>query len=626
MALHRRRPLYSYTEPKRPPEPAWKKALGVLWAALKRTCMVIGAVVLLSALISAIISARIAGEIAPDLPDEMVLVMDLEDGFDEVPPLPGLAEPLAPAHPTLRQTIDAIDAAAADPRVLGILARMRGGSFSIAHTQEIRAAIKRFRESGKFAHIYSSSYGEGMGGLGRYYLASAFDEIWMQPMGVVSIPGIAAEMPYFRGLLDKIGVQPEFYQRKEYKSAYENLERTEPSPAAKEMMGVLLDDFASEIVRDIAADGRVSGQRFEALVDKGLLLADEAVKEGLITRADYADNLLSEVKEKITGNPEDEDLPFVSLESYGAVTERKAHHRSAKAGGRNKVALIYAAGPIMEDSAGGRSAVVAAASEIAPSIMDATDDRNVRAIVLRIDSPGGSPVASETILRALQQAKKKGKMVIVSMGPAAASGGYWIAAAADRIFTMPGTMTGSIGVLGGKFTVQDMSNKLGVTWDRSLSWGRNAGMWSPVTPFSESEAERVNAMLDNVYDAFVTRVAEGRGMERADVEKIAKGRVWSGMRAVEIGLADELGGLNAALDFAAQSAGLKSRKDIRVEVLPRPQTPLERLMNLLGAQVSMGSMLGDISSVLEGLQPLGEEIRMIRKPADYMVYEKLRVE
>ena len=623
--MHRypkRRPTFAHAAPKRAQEPKWKKALGVLWAALKRTCMVIGAIVLLSAVISAIISARIAGQVVPDLPDEMVLVMDLEDGFDEVPSLPGFAEPLAPAKPTLRQTIDAIEAAARDPRVYGILARMRGGSFSLAQTQELRAAVKRFRESGKFAHIYSSSYGESGGGLGRYYLASAFDEIWMQPLGVVSIPGIDAEMPYFRGLFDKIGVTPQFFQRKEYKSAYESLERSSPSPEAKEMMGVLLNDFASEIVSDIVSDGRVTDKKFRTLIDRGLLMADEAVKEGLITRADYADTLLAKVKDEITGDPDDESLPFVSLESYGAVAARKAYQVSA----RRKVALIYATGAIMEDNTGAGGAIVAASSEIAPAIMDATDDANVRAIVLRIDSPGGSPVASETILRALQQAKEKGKMVIVSMGPAAASGGYWIAASADRIFTMPATMTGSIGVLGGKFTGQELSNKLGVTWDRSLRWGKNAGMWSPVTPFSESEAERINAMLDNVYDAFITRVAQGRGMERGEVEKIAKGRVWSGRRAVEIGLADEIGGLNEALDFAAQSAGLKSRRDMRIEILPRPQTPLERLMNLLGAQVSMGGMPSGVAAILQKLEPLAAELRIIEHPADYMVYERLRVE
>ncbi len=268
---------------------------------------------------------------------------------------------------------------------------------------------------------------------------------------------------------------------------------------------------------------------------------------------------------------------------------------------------------------------MAAASDIAPAIFDAADDDTVGAIVLRIDSPGGSPVASESILRAIEKAKEKGKLVIVSMSTAAASGGYWVAAYADRIFTMPMTMTGSIGVLGGKVAVQGLSDKAGVTWDRSQRWGENAGIWSTVTPFSESEAERMNAMLDSVYAQFIARVAKGRGMDKAEVEKIAKGRVWSGKRAVELGLADELGGLDAALDFAAKAQGLESRKDLNITVTPKPPTPLEHLMELLGTQAALGPALEGLRHVMEKVEPLSAQLRIIENPADYMAFEPLQV-
>ncbi len=631
----RNRPLYASQIPQSVAKPKMKwRILPILWRGLKRTCMLMGAMVLISMISSFwIIGSLMQNAAAPSLPDEMVLYLEFEGGLNEMPAEANFAEPFGIGQPTIRELIDAIDAARDDERVHGILARMRGGSFALAHIQELRAALKRFQESGKFAYIYSSSFGEAGSGLGRYYLASVFEEIWMQPLGIVSIGGINAEMPFFRNTLDKIGVSTNFYQRKEYKTAYESLTHQGITPKNKEMMEVLIGDLKTEIVSDIAADLETSPSRFERLVDKGLFTADEAEQDGLIHYADYADELVGIIKELTTGDPESEDITFIGAQHYAGVVNGKTQENllSQKVSKpKPKVALIYAVGAIMPSGSGGGpglpgSGGVAAADEIAPALLDAADDESVKAVVLRVDSPGGSPTASESILRAVERVQAKGKPVIVSMGPTAASGGYWIAAYADQIFVLPTTITGSIGVVGGKFYMRDLWKKIGVNWE-GVSWGQNAGMWSINTPFSETEAERINAMLDQVYDAFLARVAKGRNMSIEEVDKIAKGRVWSGKSALEIGLADQLGGLNEALDYAATLAGFEDPSNAPVEIMPRPKTPLEQFIELLGEgavfapQMEWQKSLGDFAA------PLVQQMNMVRNPELYSVYEPLVID
>jgi protease IV len=242
---------------------------------------------------------------------------------------------------------------------------------------------------------------------------------------------------------------------------------------------------------------------------------------------------------------------------------------------------------------------VAAADEIATAILDVSEDDAYGAIVLRVDSPGGSPAASETIARALVRAREEGgKAIIVSMGPVAASGGYWIAAPADRIFATPTTLTGSIGVVGGKFILADMWDALRITWD-GVQWGQNAGMWAGQAPFTPEQAARVEAMLDHVYDSFVARVAAGRGMTPEAVEAVARGRVWTGQQAAERGLVDELGGLTNALDYAAREVGADDRYGVEVDVLPRPPSPLEQFLELFGGSVRVADFAARLSAALD---------------------------
>lgn len=574
--MQKHRPLYSRHQPIKPPEKKKRKwtVLPIIWAAAKRMFMVLGAMVFFSTLISVYaLSNAVKTSPVPSLPDEMILHLELEGELHEVPPAANFADPFAPVPPTLREMVAAIDAASEDDRVKALVANMKFGSFQLAQVQELRAAVKRFRETGKPTIIYSNSFGMAGGGLGRYYLASAFEEIWMQPMGVVSIPGIFAEMPFARDALDKVGVTPQFLKRKDYKTAYESLTNSEMSPENREMISSLVQDFAGTLVAEIAADRGFDGKNFVEMVHQGLFTSDQALDAGLIDKKAYADMLEDRF---------DDAEPVRAGQYLGGA---KVHlFPSAR---KNGVALIYAVGAIMEQNAGGN---MAASEDIVPAINRAADDENIKAIVLRIDSPGGSPVASDDILRALELAKEKGKKIIVSMGGTAASGGYWIAANADQIFVSQATITGSIGVIGGKFSAGDLWEKIGVNWD-GVKWGKNAGMWSLNSEFDESETAQIDAMLDHVYDAFITRVAKGRGMEKSAVDAIAGGRVWSGKAALYHGLADQEGGLKEALNYTAQLVtgdAEASTRNISIRILPEPKNSFERLLELLGAQAKVG--------------------------------------
>ncbi|MCB1650895.1 MAG: S49 family peptidase [Alphaproteobacteria bacterium] len=371
------RPLFTPPSSQKP-KIKWR-ILPIIWLALKRTAMALGFLMLINAVIAVVIlsSARKGAHEVPMLPQkDIVLYMGFEDGFQELPKeisfLDGFEEPSL----TVNEIVDTLDHAARDPRVTGLVARMRGGSFGLSATQDVRAALKRFREAGKFAYIYSSSYGDGGGGLGRYYLASAFDEIWMQPLGVVSVAGISAEMPFMREGLDKLGIRPQFFQRKDYKTAYESLTNKSISPENKEMTRQLINDIRSVILADVPADRGMSPAAFEKLVDKGLLTAKEAQEAGLVTHVDYGDVLLEKVAEEVTGEPKAENLDLVYMEDYRDGIASEIHK-----GRKGKVALIYALGAIVPSADGGGAfdggSHVAAADEIAPAILNASRDNKV---------------------------------------------------------------------------------------------------------------------------------------------------------------------------------------------------------------------------------------------------------
>ncbi len=585
--------------PKPPVQPKRFHIGRILWTAIKRTCMVIGAVVLISAIIG-VWSAMHAGKKAvPVLPDKMILTLNL-DG--RVPEESGMSQYLALLNIreeplTFNVLIDSIERAAKDSHVKALALHVASAGYDISQLQEIRKSILNFKKSGKKTYIYSESYGGTGYGLGLYYLASAFDEIWMQPVGVVAIGGISAEMPFFKDVMEKYGVEAQFFQRKEYKNAMEHLTSSKMSAASREETQGLIDNLATQLIGPIKAERKQVSKTFDSLLNIGMLTDAEALKSGLIDKMDYEDSLFAELDQAY------QDADTISMDMYARAAQRDGFEKGLLGNKKASVAVIHVEGMIASGSGGGRSPysmedTMVGADDIADAIKSAARDKRIKAIVLRVNSPGGSPSASETIARAVHWAKvTKKKPVYVSMGSVAASGGYWISTEATKIYAMDSTLTGSIGVVGGKINLQKLWDKYDVNWER-VSYGENSSMMSMNTPFSPSEQKQFELSLDNVYDHFIKRVAEGRHLKPEQVEAIAKGHVWTGKEAKEKGLVDEIGGLNDVLDVIAKDNGLKSRHDLAILHLPSVDNPLSALFELLSSEASLPSWLGKtLSSV-----------------------------
>lgn len=589
------------------PKPPKKKSLirrtgGFFWRNLKRLCMFIGAMFLVSMVLSAVVASKISSDgSTPVMPDKMVVYLPIEGTYSDY----NVPSPYSfTVKPNFRHLIDTIDHAQTDSRVKGLLIVPNGGGLSLAQLQELRDAVKRFRASGKPTWFYAESMDEG---LGSYYLASATDQIWMQPVGSLSIPGLRAEVPYARALLDKVGVEPQFFARKEYKDVFTSFSEKEMPATSRESMTKMLDDIGGQMMSGIAADRSKTLAQIRQNVNTGLLTDKEAQAAGLIDRIDYLDVLKKEIRMKAVGTEDIKAMKFVRFARY--MDDVLAAPAQKLSGGKPEIALIYAVGTIVSGSNSAQSSAsfygegLASAEDIAKVIDQSTRDKHIKVIVLRVDSPGGSPTASETIRRALVHAQQSGKKVVVSMGGTAASGGYWIAAPADRIFAMPATITGSIGVAGGKFVMDKLWDKVGVNWD-NVHIGDNSSLLSSNEVYTPEGRARMNMIMDSIYDSFISRVAEGRKLSLERVDQIARGRVWTGESGLKMGLVDELGGLNAALDYAAILAGHKSRRDVGIVELPKQKTTLELLAELLETQSRLGAGLSAQSAIGEFLNPL----------------------
>ncbi len=607
--MKRRLGSYFYKSKTRPEEITRKRwnISRIVKKVLHRTCMVLGAAMLISIFL-VFLAGMFAGG-AKTLPDSMVLAINITDPIGETEHGRTLTDPLRAPGTTVQALIEALDRAAVDPRVHGVVASLDNAGIDMAHIQEIRAAVKRFRASGKFAHIYTASFADLGSGIGAYYFASAFDEIWMQPVGLVSMTGLALDMPFGKGTLEKMGVTAQFLHREEYKSAMESFTNSEMSPANREMMTSILRDLSMQLFNDIAHDRNMPAPVLQAELDKGLIAGDAALKAGLITRLDYADVLVKEAQEKVSGGKENKEPDIVSIDDYHA-----AMFGEKKTSTGANVALVRVSGEIVPGDEAEPG--MATGDYIAGAIDEAAENPTIKVIVVRVNSPGGSPSASETIRRAIVHAKEEGKKIIVSMGPVAASGGYWVSVNADRIYAMPSTLTGSVGVIMGKFELSGLWDKLGVNWD-GVSWGKNARMWSVNAPMSETERAALNAAIDSTYGDFIDRVAEGRGMDKEKVRSIAKGRAWTGLQAKENGLVDEIGGLDASMEYAAELAGVKNRAQLKVIELPEPLTPLQQFMKLMDGQVSLGQDL----SMLKSLAPVMRSVGTIRRGGPVQAYD-----
>lgn len=635
----RNNPLFNTPKNREKPKPRKWSIFRILGKSIRRACTTIGALILISAIFSGIMAYYFSGQNIKPLPDEMVLLLPVEGPFLEREQTPSIQDPFPSDQLTIRQVTEAMRQGKDDDRVKGVVIALRSGGINLTHIQEIRAAIKDFQESGKFVLAYSMSFGDTGNSFGGYYLAAAADEIWMQPVGSLAITGLSAELPFGRAALEKLGITPQFVKRKEYKSAAAPAMQSDLDPATKEMMTAIITDLGGQFVEDVAKDRNLSEQTVKDLIDVGVFLDKEAIEAGLIDRLAYGDTLVDEMNTRISGDKESRDAKFISMDGYlgRALLEKKKYmiENEIPIAEKPAVALIYVNGAIVPRTESVRmgsfsSAITgpqfAAANKISEAIFDASKRDDIKAIIVRVNSPGGSPAASESIRRAIVRAKERGKKVIISMGATAASGGYWVSPDADKIFAMPATLTGSIGVVGGKFVLKDMWEKLNINWAQ-IAFGESAGMWSMNEKFDQAELARFEAIMDNIYTEFVSRVAQGRDMEYEQAEKIARGRAWTGRQALEIGLVDALGGLDLALDETAKLIGEKTREDIRVIELPRKKTLQEKLIELLRQQVTLNQFISDVTASLSygGAGQFAVALDRLTNPARYAVYSDLEI-
>ena len=549
------------------------------------------------------------------LPRNMVLTLDLRKAVaDSARPTPF---DIGGRNPTVMDIETALYEAGRDARVKGLIVQLGNGAISTAQAEELGAAFARFRAKGKFVTAYS--HGFLSTGLGDYLLATSANEIWMQPNSTFSPAGAGAGEVFLRGLLDKIQAEPQIVKRAEYKSAADTFMEKSMTDPDREQLTALLQSVYNSATSGVASARKLPTQLIVSSLDKSPQFAEAAQKEGLIDKLAY-----------------DDDAEFAALRKAGQDAKKvamgdflRAREGSSAYAHGPKVALIQASGEIVDGTVAGNGlfggADVIASDDMAKTIREAAYDKDVKAIVLRVDSPGGSVSASDQILDALKKAQKKGKPVVVSMGGVAASGGYFISAYANKIVAQPGTITGSIGVLTGKVAFGKSLGLIGVTGEQ-IGVGKNALFDSPLEPFTPDQLANLNAQADAIYADFKEKVATGRKLPLATVDEIAKGRVWSGADAKSKGLVDQLGGVWDAGDTARKLAKMDTKQPLVFKRYPREKGFFDAMNELFGsteagAQAMEGLVrivnLPPIRATLEAMQSLpkgGVELRATNLP------------
>lgn len=486
---------------------------------------------------------------------------------------PGSDDPLAlltgGSGLTWLQVVEALERGAHDERVVGVVAYIDGTSHGMAHVEELRDAIVAFRAAGKPAIAFAETMGGAGPGTQGYYLATAFDEIYLQPSGELGLAGLRSERMFLRGTFDMVDAVPQGGRRSEYKSFYETYAERHMSAASREQTEVMLADMHAQLVSAIAPRVGDDLARARAVIEQGPYLAAEALEHGLIDGLAYRDQMLATVQERVGGEAE-RLYPEAYLERAGRAWAEGS-----------VIAIIHGNGgivrgpgdydPIERESSMGAQTVVAAFTA-------AVEDPEVEAIVFRVNSPGGSAVASDAMWRATQKAREAGKPVVVSMGNYAASGGYYVSAGATKIVAQPSTVTGSIGVVAFKLATRGVWNKVGVTWD-FVQTSPNAATWNTLDPDGPEGRAHLERSLDQTYADFKQRVADGRDMSLQEVERVARGRVWTGMRAQQEGLVDVLGGLPTAIALAKQEAGIDEDADVELRTFPLSKGMLAQLLS-----------------------------------------------
>ncbi|HEX8177459.1 MAG TPA: signal peptide peptidase SppA [Pyrinomonadaceae bacterium] len=505
----------------------------------------------------------------PTIHDNSVLVLNVKGTMPDYVTEDPFAKALGAQDNSLTSLLWQIRKAKADKRIKAILLDIDFSSAGWGQADEIRDAIADFRTSGKPVYAYML-----LGSNKEYYIATAADRVYMSPSGNLFTYGLAAEAMFVRGSLDKLGIYPDVFKIGKYKNAPDMFTEKKMTDAQREVINAMLDDIYGRLVNKISETRRKSPDEVRAIIDNAPYTAQQAKESGLIDDVKYRDEVEGELKRRL-GYKEDERLKLVKDSEYREIKPESLDMNKGE-----KVAVIYASGTIgtgsSDDSPFGEQSV--GSDTMVKALNTARDDKSIKAIVIRIDSPGGSAFASDEIWHAIENAKAK-KPVVVSMGDVAASGGYYIACNANRIVAEPSTITGSIGIFAGKPVMKGFYDWLGIS-NEYVMRGKNAGMFRETEQFSDDERAKFQDIISRAYyDQFVPKVAKGRNKSVEEVDSLGQGRVWMGSQAKERGLVDEFGGLEHAINVAKQLANLPADKDVRRVILPYPRTFFEKLFN-----------------------------------------------
>ena len=525
------------------------------------------------------------------------LALEVEGDMPEEP-ASGLSGMFESRPPSIRALVEAVDRAGRDPAVKGLLLRVGSVSTGWARVEELRDALLRFRRSGKpsWAHIEFAGNQE-------YFLATGCAKVAASPTAMLDVSGLSAEVSFYKGSLDKLGVQAQFEGVGKYKNAPNQFTESGFTAPHREQMEALVASLFDHYVEAIAESRGLSPGDVRALVDRGPFRAPEAKEAGLVDELLYRDQV-------------EDRMPAAGRVSPAGYVKAG---RGFGFDGRPKMALVYAVGDIVpgESQSSPFGGGMAGSDTIVRGLRQAAQDDAVRAIVLRVDSPGGSGTASDAIWREVGAARRT-KPVVVSMGDYAASGGYYIAMGADAIVAEPGTITGSIGVFSGKFSLRGLYEKLGVSQE-TVRRGKNATLFSSWEPWTEEERAKVRGLNVAFYETFVAKAAEGRKKTPQEIDAVAQGRVWTGEEAVRVGLVDALGGLDAAVRVARERARIPRGQEVQLVVLPQRKGLLETLMERQDEEVLTRALGPGASSFLRWATALGDRGPIARVPFDLRV-------
>jgi len=513
-----------------------------------------------------------------------------------------LEVPFGPRRPLLRDYTASIRKAAKDPTVRALLLRLNFPLMGLGKLQEVREAIAEFKAAGKTVYCYFDSCFNT-----DYLLACSADRVGAPPGAMVLLTGLSAEVTYLKGLLDWLGVKVELLHFGRHKTATEPFTQSAMSEENKKVFNELLDDLYDQFVSAIAEGRKLPPDRVRETIDNGPYSAEAAKKAGLLDDVAYEDEFLEGMEKELGAEVElvkgyhrlDAEGPDLSEFNIFTLFSAMRPKPPIPKTDRPKVVVIFATGMILPTRPSFYFENLITAEEMSRAFEAAREDPTVKAVVLRVDSPGGSALVSDLVWREVQRTRKSGKPVVASLSSVAASGGYYIAMGADAVVAQPGCLTGSIGVLGGKIVLKGLYDRLGVTCE-VFTRGRNAAIFSDYRPLSPSERQRLGAMMRQTYEEFVRKAAAGRHMPEEQMRKLATGRVWTARAAKKLGLVDALGGLRAAYQLAMKKAGLSEKDNVQPVILPREKSFLEAIFE----PASVGSFLDAIEPVV-GRRALG---------------------